>query len=58
MALLQATTHIPHTFSELATQIFKSALSISKKAPRVDLVADTYPEHSIKYVKRASREKG
>ena len=48
MALLQAITLIPHTFSELANQTLKSVLNISKQAPSVDLVADTYPEHSVK----------
>ena len=46
MALLQAMTLIPHTFSEVANPILKSVLNISKQAPRVDLVAHTYPEHS------------
>ena len=48
MAVIQSITRIPSTFSDLANVVFKTILSVSKRAPRIDFVTDQYPTISIK----------
>ena len=57
MAVIQATTPIPHSFGELADKILVNLMSLARKygSTRIDFVADTYPDISIKNAERGRR---
>ena len=50
MAVLQSTVVLPETYGELADSILARVLATARKfnASRVDMVADCYPQLSIK----------
>ena len=52
MALIQTMMKIPATYEELTIHLFKM---IQKGYRRVDIVADSYIENSIKEAERANR---
>ena len=57
MAMLQMLKDVPNTFENLATTIFKTAISLASKfgCIRVDVVCDRYPGESIKGAERLKR---
>lgn len=60
MAVLQSTVVVPETYGELADVILARILAIARKfnASRVDMVADRYPQLSIKNAEREKRASG
>ena len=56
MAILQALTDVPPTFSDLADQDFSVIMHTGLNAALTDFVADQYPKVSIKRSERLKRE--
>ena len=57
MAVLQSNVVLPETYGELADSILARVLATARKfnASRVDMVADRYPQLSIKNAEREKR---
>ena len=58
MALVQKVRASGLTYQQLAEQLLKSVLSISKNADRIDVVFDVYRDDSIKNAERIRRSNG
>ena len=57
MALLQTLGRIPDKFADLALMVLNIVFVLAGDTERIDLVADQYPEISIKNVERSRRRK-
>lgn len=55
MAMLQTITRIPEKFSELADVVLNTVFILAGDAKRIDVVADQYPDISIKNTERSRR---